>query len=105
MKFAQGVLKTKHIDHYARLCHASTVAGLATIFGSGAMTNSIGDIAQAKCVCIIGSSTFENHPLIGRRVMYIPQALFSYPIRSEADITIEPKLEKSAYTNEIPVFS
>jgi formate dehydrogenase major subunit len=69
MKFARGVLKTKHIDHCARLCHASTVAGLAAIFGSGAMTNSIGDIADAKCVFIIGSNTFENHPLIGRRIM------------------------------------
>ena len=69
MKFARGVLKTKHIDHCARLCHASTVAGLAAIFGSGAMTNSIGDIAEAKCIFVIGSNTFENHPLIGRRVM------------------------------------
>jgi len=69
MKFARGVLKTKHIDHCARLCHASTVAGLAAIFGSGAMTNSIGDIAQAKSLLIIGSNTFENHPLIGRRIM------------------------------------
>ncbi|MDI6877432.1 MAG: formate dehydrogenase subunit alpha [Methanomicrobiales archaeon] len=69
MKFARGVLKTPHIDHCARLCHASTVAGLAATFGSGAMTNSIGDIAQSKCVFIIGSNTFEQHPLIGRRVM------------------------------------
>jgi len=69
MKFARGVLKTKHIDHCARLCHASTVAGLANIFGSGAMTNSIGDIAESKCIMVIGSNTFENHPLIGRRVM------------------------------------
>jgi len=69
MKFARGVLKTRHIDHCARLCHASTVAGLANIFGSGAMTNSIGDIAESKCVFIIGSNTFECHPLIGRRVM------------------------------------
>jgi formate dehydrogenase (coenzyme F420) alpha subunit len=69
MKFARGVLKTTHIDHCARLCHASTVAGLAATFGSGAMTNSIGDIAQAKTVFILGSNTFEQHPLIGRRVM------------------------------------
>jgi len=69
MKFARGVLKTKHIDHCARLCHSSTVAGLANIFGSGAMTNSIGDIADSNCVFIIGSNTFECHPLIGRRVM------------------------------------
>ncbi len=69
MKFARGVLKTIHVDHCARLCHASTVAGLAATFGSGAMTNSIGDIAQSKCVFILGSNTFEQHPLIGRRVM------------------------------------
>ena len=69
MKFARGVMKTRHIDHCARLCHASTVAGLAATFGSGAMTNSIGDIAQSKCCFIIGSNTFEQHPLIGRRVM------------------------------------
>ncbi len=69
MKFARGVLKTRHIDHCARLCHSSTVSGLAATFGSGAMTNSIGDIAQSKCVFIIGSNTFEQHPLIGRRVM------------------------------------
>jgi formate dehydrogenase alpha subunit len=69
MKFARGVLKTIHSDHCARLCHASTVAGLAAAFGSGAMTNSIADIAESKCVFIIGSNTFEQHPLIGRRVM------------------------------------
>ncbi|HOI13877.1 MAG TPA: molybdopterin-dependent oxidoreductase, partial [Methanoculleus sp.] len=69
MKFARGVMKSRHIDHCARLCHASTVAGLAASFGSGAMTNSIGDIADSKCVFILGSNTFEQHPLIGRRVM------------------------------------
>ncbi len=74
MKFARGALKTRHIDHCARLCHASTVAGLAAAFGSGAMTNSIGDIAESKCVFIIGSNTFEQHPLIGRRVMQAKRA-------------------------------
>jgi len=69
MKFARGVMKSRHVDHCARLCHASTVAGLAAAFGSGAMTNSIGDIAESKCVFILGSNTFEQHPLIGRRVM------------------------------------
>ncbi|MDO9538590.1 MAG: formate dehydrogenase subunit alpha, partial [Methanocalculus sp.] len=73
MKFARGVLKTRHIDHCARLCHASTVAGLAATFGSGAMTNSIGDIADSKCVFILGSNTFEQHPLIGRRIIQAKQ--------------------------------
>lgn len=74
MKLARGAFKTRHIDHCARLCHASTVAGLAASFGSGAMTNSIGDIAESKCVFIIGSNTFEQHPLIGRRVMQAKRA-------------------------------
>jgi formate dehydrogenase (coenzyme F420) alpha subunit len=65
-KFARAVLKTRHLDHCARLCHASTVVGLAGAFGSGAMTNSIGDIAESKCVFVLGSNTFEQHPLIGR---------------------------------------
>ena len=68
-KFARSVLKTPNVDHCARLCHASTVVGLAGTFGSGAMTQSIADIAQAKTLFIIGSNTFEQHPLIGRRVM------------------------------------
>ncbi len=69
MKFTRGVMKSRHIDHCARLCHASTVAGLAASFGSGAMTNSIPDIAESKCVFVIGSNTFEQHPLIGRRIV------------------------------------
>ncbi len=48
-KFARAVLKTPNIDHCARLCHASTVVGLAGAFGSGAMTQSIADIAESKC--------------------------------------------------------
>jgi len=68
-KFARVALKTPHVDHCARLCHSSTVAGLAAIFGSGAMTNSIRDIVESKCIFIIGSNTFEQHPLIARSVV------------------------------------
>jgi predicted molibdopterin-dependent oxidoreductase YjgC len=41
------------------------VAGLATSFGSGAMTNSIADLEQARAYLVIGSNTTENHPIIG----------------------------------------
>ncbi|NMD40377.1 MAG: molybdopterin-dependent oxidoreductase, partial [Deltaproteobacteria bacterium] len=40
------------------------MAGLATAFGSGAMTNSIADIEDAKCFLITGTNTTENHPVI-----------------------------------------
>jgi len=44
------------------------VAGLATAFGSGAMTNSIGEIEHAEVLLVIGSNTTENHPVIGAAI-------------------------------------
>jgi formate dehydrogenase major subunit/formate dehydrogenase alpha subunit len=45
------------------------VAGLATAFGSGAMTNSIEDIAEdAQAYLAIGTNTTEQHPVIGMRL-------------------------------------
>jgi formate dehydrogenase major subunit/formate dehydrogenase alpha subunit len=45
------------------------VAGLATAFGSGAMSNSIDDVAEnAQVMFVIGSNTTEQHPVIGYRL-------------------------------------
>jgi formate dehydrogenase alpha subunit len=44
------------------------VAGLAAVFGSGAMTNSIEEIENSDCILIIGSNTSIAHPLIATRV-------------------------------------
>ena len=44
------------------------MAGLAAVFGSGAMTNSIEEIERADCIFIIGSNTSVTHPLIATRV-------------------------------------
>ena len=63
-KFIRAVIGTNNVDHCARLCHASTVAGLARAFGSGAMTNSIDELKNAACIFIIGSNTSEAHPVI-----------------------------------------
>jgi formate dehydrogenase alpha subunit len=68
-KFARVVLGTNNIDHCARLCHASTVAGLAQTFGAGAMTNSIGEISDAGCILAIGTNTTSAHPVIGLQVV------------------------------------
>lgn len=45
------------------------MAGLATSFGSGAMTNSIAEIREADCVLVIGSNTGEAHPVISYEVI------------------------------------
>jgi formate dehydrogenase alpha subunit len=44
------------------------VAGLATVFGSGAMTNSIADIEKADVILVTGSNTTENHPVLAAGV-------------------------------------
>jgi len=45
------------------------VAGLATTFGSGAMTNSINEIStDAELMFLIGTNTTEAHPVIGYKM-------------------------------------
>jgi len=44
------------------------VAGLATTFGSGAMTNSINEIEEAQVILVSGSNTTEAHPQVARRM-------------------------------------
>jgi formate dehydrogenase alpha subunit len=67
-KFARAALGTNNVDHCARLCHAPTVAGLAQSFGSGAMTNSINEIREARCILAIGTNTTEAHPIVGLEI-------------------------------------
>jgi formate dehydrogenase alpha subunit len=44
------------------------VAGLATTFGSGSMTNSLDDLQEAGCILAIGTNTTETHPIIGMNI-------------------------------------
>lgn len=44
------------------------MAGLATSFGSGAMTNSINEIPQSKVLFVIGANPTEAHPVIGAKM-------------------------------------
>lgn len=67
-KLFRRAIGTNNVDHCARLCHASTVAGLATTLGSGAMTNAIEDIKETDVFLISGSNTTESHPVIGMKI-------------------------------------
>jgi formate dehydrogenase alpha subunit len=44
------------------------VAGLATSFGSAAMTNSISEVESYDVLFVIGSNTTEAHPIIGGKM-------------------------------------
>ena len=54
---------TNNCDHQARICHSTTVAGVAQTFGYGAMTNSFNDLHYSKAVMFIGSNPAEAHPI------------------------------------------
>ncbi len=68
-KFIRAAIGTNNVDHCARLCHAPTVASLATVFGSGAMTNSVQEIEGMEVIFIIGSNTKETHPVVANRMI------------------------------------
>ncbi|WP_020655747.1 formate dehydrogenase subunit alpha [Massilia niastensis] len=54
---------SNNCDHQARICHSTTVAGVAQTFGYGAMTNSFNDLHHSKAVMFIGSNPAEAHPI------------------------------------------
>ncbi|RMD95135.1 MAG: formate dehydrogenase, partial [Alphaproteobacteria bacterium] len=54
---------TNNVDHQARICHSTTVAGVANTWGYGAMTNSYNDIHNSRAIFIIGGNPAEAHPV------------------------------------------
>ena len=54
---------TNNCDHQARICHSTTVAGVANTWGYGAMTNSYNDMQFSKAALYIGSNAAEAHPV------------------------------------------
>ncbi len=68
-KMARTVFKTPNVDNCARVCHSSTVAGLAITLGSGAMTNTIADTTQeSEVIMLVGSNPEEAHPVYGMQI-------------------------------------
>ena len=58
-----GYWGTNNGDHQARICHSTTVAGVANTWGYGAMTNSFNDIHNSKAIFLIGGNPAEAHPV------------------------------------------
>jgi len=67
-KFA-GLWGTNNVDHQARICHSTTVAGVANTWGYGAMTNSYNDMHLCKTMFFIGSNAAEAHPVAMQHVL------------------------------------
>ncbi|GLP97553.1 molybdopterin-dependent oxidoreductase [Paraferrimonas sedimenticola] len=67
-KFA-AMWGTNNIDHSARICHSTTVAGVANTWGYGAQTNSFNDMHKSKCIMFIGSNPAEAHPVAMQHIL------------------------------------
>ena len=79
-KFARQVLGTNSVDNCNRLCHSSTVAGLAKTFGYGAASICTEDIEETDCYLLTGSNTTEAHPVLATRI--------KQNVRSGADLVV-----------------
>ncbi len=60
---------TNNGDHQARICHSTTVAGVANTWGYGAMTNSYNDMHNSKAMFLIGSNPSEAHPVALQHIL------------------------------------
>jgi formate dehydrogenase major subunit len=88
-KFA-ALWGTNNVDHQARICHSTTVAGVANTWGYGAMTNSYNDIHNSKAILIIGGNPAEAHPVS-------LQHIFRATERNNAPlIVIDPRFTRTA---------
>ena len=65
---------TNNTDHQARICHSTTVAGVANTWGYGAMTNSYNDMQNSKAAMYIGSNAAEAHPVSMLHMLHAKEA-------------------------------
>jgi formate dehydrogenase major subunit len=81
---------TNNVDHQARICHSTTVAGVANTWGYGAMTNSYNDIRNSKTILVMGSNAAEAHPVSMQHV------LSGKEINRANVIVFDPRLTRTA---------
>ena len=81
---------TNSVDHQARICHSTTVAGVANTWGYGAQTNSYNDIRNAKTAIIMGGNPAEAHPVSLQHV------LSGKELNRANLIVIDPRMTRTA---------
>src|SRR6195256_1246539 len=81
---------TNNSDHQARICHSTTVAGVANTWGYGAMTNSYNDIRNARTIMIMGGNPAEAHPVSLQHI------LEGKELNRANMIVIDPRMTRTA---------
>ena len=80
---------TNNMDHQARICHSTTVAGVANTWGYGAMTNSYNDEQNSKCILFFGSNAAEAHPVSMLHTLYAKE-------NGSKVIVVDPRFTRTA---------
>ncbi len=88
-KFA-ALMGSNNVDHQARICHSTTVAGLANVWGYGAMTNSMNDIRNSKSILMIGENAAESHPISMQHILTAKE------VNSAKFMVVDPRFTKTA---------
>jgi formate dehydrogenase major subunit len=78
------------VDHQARICHSTTVAGVANTWGYGAQTNSYNDLRNSKTMVIMGGNPAEAHPISMQHV------LAGQEINRANLVVIDPRFTRTA---------
>ncbi|MEJ0095799.1 MAG: formate dehydrogenase subunit alpha [Methylocella sp.] len=81
---------TNNSDHQARICHSTTVTGVANTWGYGAMTNSYNDIRNAKTILVMGGNPAEAHPVSLQHI------LEGKELNRANMIVIDPRMTRTA---------
>src|SRR5260221_299782 len=81
---------TNNTDHQARICHSTTVTGVANTWGYGAMTNSFNDIRNSKTLIIWGGNPAEAHPVS------LQHLLEGAELNRANFVVVDPRLTRTA---------
>ena len=81
---------TNNTDHQARICHSTTVTGVANTWGYGAMTNSYTDIRNSKTQMIMGGNPAEAHPVS------LQHLLEGAEMNKSNVVVVDPRLTRTA---------
>jgi formate dehydrogenase major subunit len=81
---------TNNTDHQARICHSTTVTGVANTWGYGAMTNSFTDIRNSKTQIIMGGNPAEAHPVS------LQHLIEGAELKKANVVVIDPRMTRTA---------
>ncbi|MGQ0630302.1 MAG: formate dehydrogenase subunit alpha [Sporichthyaceae bacterium] len=108
-KLIRTAFGTNNIDHCTRLCHASSVAALFEGVGSGAVSTTYGDVANADVVIITGSNPTANHPVAssffkqarrrGTKIIYVDPRASTVSEHADLFVQLKPGTDVAFYNS------